>query len=170
MTMPEITPFSAAATDRRRFVGALLLLPSVIATPVSARISIPTVLFVCRYGSVKSPITRELFRRRASQRGVRVQAFSRGLQPEAHLGDALRAVVAADGIDPDRDGLHRLTRRDLRRADIAAVFDPLPPGMAARILHDWTDIGSFEQAYASEAPKVMARIDLLLDGIAARTP
>ena len=58
------------------------------------------VLFICQYGSVKSPIARELFRRRAKERGIAVIALSRGISPEAHIAPSLLAALKADGIRP----------------------------------------------------------------------
>ena len=128
-----------------------------------------TVLFICQYGSVKSAITRELFRRRALERGVQVTAISRGIELESHLAPQLRVTLAADGIDPASDGQHQLTRADLHRADMTIILDPLPKGWKARRVHDWTDIRSFNQFFETEKPRVLARIDQLLDEIVAQT-
>ena len=128
-----------------------------------------TVLFVCQYGSVKSAITRELFRRRALERDVQVTAMSRGIALESHLAPQLRATLAADGIDPERDGRHQLSKADLRHADMTVLLDPLPKDWTARRIHDWTDIRSFNQFYETEKPRVLARIDQLLDEIAVQS-
>lgn len=128
-----------------------------------------TVLFICQYGSVKSAITRELFRRRALERGVQVTAISRGIALESHLAPQLRATLAVDGIDPERDGQHQLTKADLHYANMTVILDPLPKDWKAKRIHDWTDIRSFNQFYESEKPRVLARIDQLLDEIVAQT-
>ena len=128
-----------------------------------------TVLFICQYGSVKSAIARELFRRRALERGVQVTAISRGIELESHLTPQLRATLAADGIDPESDGQHQLSKADLHHADMTIILDPLPKQWKARRVHDWTDIRSFNQFFETEKPRVLARIDQLLDEIVAQT-
>ncbi len=161
-------PFSTAQS--RRFVlGTILLAPLAVLPGIAiARPDPPRVLFICQFGSVKSAISRELFRRRAAERGIAAIAVSRGILPEMHLDPHLRALLASQGIDPARDGQHKLSRHDLRRADYAILFDKLPRGWNARNARDWTDLGSFNQSYATEEPRVKARIDQLLDEIAAK--
>lgn len=155
--------------SRRAVLGILLLAPlAALPNTAFARQSPSQILFVCRFGSVKSAISRELFRRRAAERGVAALAFSRGIQPESHLDSHLADRLVNQGIDPGRDGLHKLTRSDLRRADYTVLFDPLPPGWRGRNTHDWTDLGSFNQSYDTEEPRVKARIDQLIDEIMAR--
>ena len=154
---------------RRTILGSILVAPLVLSPRRAAGAKHrPHVLFVCQFGSVKSPISRELFRSRAAERGIAVIAASRGVQPEAHLDQQLRARLAAQGIDPGRDGLHKLGRSDLRQADYTVLLDLLPTGWHGRNVRDWTDLGSFNQSYATEEPRVKARIEALLDEIAAR--
>jgi protein-tyrosine-phosphatase len=124
------------------------------------------VLFICQYGSVKSPIARELFRRRAEERGIDVVAWSRGISPEAHLSPTLLIALKADGIDPGLDGLHKLTHAELRRADVTVLFDTLPAKWRAINVQDWTDTGSLNASYDAEKPKLLKRIDQLLDELA----
>ena len=147
-----------------RFLLILALL-----APANAFAKAPTVLFVCQFGSVKSPVARELFRKRARERGIAVTAFSRGITPEAHVAPLLRTALDAEGVNPERDGLHKLSRGSLRRATITVLFDRLPSGWAANRAQDWTDTGSLNQAYAAEKPRLLARIDALLDTIALKS-
>jgi len=81
-------------TIHRRHVLAGLLSGLAGASPALAGASqahIPTVLFVCQFGSVKSSAAREIFKRRAAARGIAVNVFSRGITPEAHASPALKA-------------------------------------------------------------------------------
>jgi Low molecular weight phosphotyrosine protein phosphatase len=123
----------------------------------------PTILFVCQFGSVKSPLARELFRRRAQERGITVNAFSRGITPEAHVAPRLRAALESEGINPEYDGLNALRRNDLRRATVTVLFDPLPVGWTGKRVQDWTDTGSLNESYETEKPRLLARIEALLD-------
>lgn len=154
---------------RRTVIAAMALAPLAALPGIAqAKPRAPRVLFICQFGSVKSAISRELFRRRAAERGIAATAFSRGIHPEVHLDPHLRERLAGQGIDPARDGQHRLTRRDLHRADYTVLLDPLPPGLTGRNLRDWTDLGSFNQSYDTEEVRVKAKIDQLLDEIAAQ--
>ena len=161
---------SFRTVQTRRTVKAAMMLAPLAALPglAQARPRAPRVLFICQFGSVKSTISRELFRRRAAERGIAATAFSRGIHPEAHLDPHLRDRLATQGIDPARDGQHQLSRSDLHRADYTVLLDPLPPGWHGRVTRDWTDLGAFNQSYDTEEPRVKARIDQLLDEIAAR--
>ena len=169
MSLEDLTiPFRASQS--RRAVLATILLAPLAALPglAVARSRPPRVLFICQFGSVKSAISRELFRRRAAERGIAAIAISRGIQPESHLDPHLRDRLAGHGIDPARDGQHKLTRGDLRRADYTVLLDSLPPGWIGRNPRDWTDLGSFNQSYGTEEARVKAKIEQLLDEIAVR--
>lgn len=136
----------------------------VVSTSVVAKRT-PNILFVCRFGSVKSPVAREYFRRRAAERGLVFSVKSRGITPEAHISESLLVSLKRDGIDQDRDGLHKLRHYDLRQADILVIFDTLPSGLKGKNLHDWTNTGSFNESFATEKPKLLLRIDALIDEI-----
>lgn len=169
MSLDDLTFPSRTSQSRRRVLATLLLAPLAALPAIAiARSHPPRVLFICQFGSVKSAIARELFRRRAAERGIAAIAVSRGIQPEAHLDPRLHDLLAGQGIDPARDGQHKLSRGDLRRADYTVLLDKLPPGWIGRNPRDWTDLGSFNQSYVTEEPRVKARIDQLLDEIAAR--
>jgi Low molecular weight phosphotyrosine protein phosphatase len=140
----------------------LILIVAVISSS-TALARTPTVLFVCQFGSVKSPVARELFRRRAQERGIAVIAFSRGITPEAHVAPRLRTALDSDGINPESDGLNALSYRDLRRANVTVLFDRLPRGWTGKRVRDWTDTGSLNESYEMEKPRLLARIDALLD-------
>ena len=146
-----------------------LVLIVALLTPANAFAKAPTVPFICQFGSVKSPVTRELFRQRAKERGIAVTAFSRGITPEVHVAPMLRTALDAEGVNPERDGLHKLSRGSLRRATITVLFDRLPGDWTANRTQDWTDTGSLNQAYAAEKPRLLSRIDALLDTIALKS-
>ena len=84
------------------------------------------VLFVCQFGSVKSAIAREHFRKAALDRKVEVKAISRGLTPEEHLSPKLSGELAADGIDAKAEPLRQLSADDVVASEIVVFFDPLP--------------------------------------------
>ena len=60
------------------------------------------VVFVCEHGSVKSMIAALWFNRLASERGLRFQAVSRGVDPDASIPDAVANNLRNDGFDANR--------------------------------------------------------------------
>ena len=79
---------------------ALIVIVGLLLLPSMAQTRVPTVLFICQAGTVKSAIARELMRRSAIARGVRVRVFSRGIAPEQHLSPQLKERLASEGINP----------------------------------------------------------------------
>lgn len=155
-------------TRRALFAGAAAA-SLLIATPTLAfRCRPPRILFVCQFGSVKSPIAREHLRAAAAERNIAVEVASRGITPEEHLSDALAHRLADDRIDTKKDGLHRLTPADLARADTVVAFDRLPEGFRHADLRDWSSVTSMNSNYSVARADVLARIDRLLAELKAR--
>jgi Low molecular weight phosphotyrosine protein phosphatase len=151
---------------------SLLLLPLgfLVAGRLGAAPKPPRILFVCQYGSVKSAITRELFKRRAREAGISVSVSSRGITPEAHLNPKVRDQLAVEGIDPDSQPLTRLRHRDLRKADIVIAFNPIPAEFGAPRSLDWSATPSVNDDYAKARPEIDRRIEGLLATIAEGQP
>jgi arsenate reductase (thioredoxin) len=126
----------------------------------------PRVLFICQFGTAKSAIAREFFRRRARERGVAVATFSRGLTLEDHISPSLGAALRGEGIDPAHDRPQVLARRDLRAADIVVFFNPLPPSLGPVAALDWTALPSVNENWPQARADLTQRIDALLDEIA----
>lgn len=126
------------------------------------------VLFVCRYGTVKSAIAREHFRRLAAARGLRVRIQSRGITPEDHFTPALAAALADDGVDARSEVIRTLAIADLDAADIIVVFDALPVEMGSWPVRDWSDMSSMNADYVAARAVLMPRLNALLDEIAVR--
>jgi hypothetical protein len=152
--------------DRRTLIAAVLAFVTMPIVAAAASPKPPTVLFVCEFGTAKSAIARELFRKRAGERGIAVKAFSRGLKIEDHVSPPLRQTLDADRIDPRRDGFAVLSVRDVRSADMVVTFTPIP--QRARTLLDWSDVPSVNDNYPVARAELDRRIDALLDTIAAR--
>jgi protein-tyrosine-phosphatase len=154
--------------NRRALIAAFLVaaaLPQILAAQSTAHS--PKILFVCQMGTVKSPIARELLKRRATQRGMVVEVKARGITPEPHLSESLRQTLAADGIDAAAEPLEKLTAADVASADLVIVFDKLPPAFRPRAEWDWSDLPSMLNDYAKARADLDRRIDSLLDGLAA---
>jgi protein-tyrosine-phosphatase len=123
------------------------------------------VLFVCQFGTVKSPVAREHFRRRAAERGILVEAVARGITPQEHMSGDLRLALRKDGINVRADPLRPLAPVDARRADVLVFFDNLPPWIRTSDRRDWTDLPSMNSDYAAARSDLIGRIDRLLDEI-----
>jgi protein-tyrosine-phosphatase len=126
----------------------------------------PRVLFVCEHGTVKSPIARELMRRRAAERGLAVSVRSRGVAPEDGTTPELVAALARDRIDPKRDPLRRLRPADLTWADIVVRFHPLPLQTGNKDVRDWGNTPSPNRAYSESMASLMRAVDALIDELA----
>jgi hypothetical protein len=152
--------------NRRTFLatGAALVVQSV---PGLAASKPPVVLFICEFGTAKSAIARELFRKRARERGIAATAFSRGLKIEDHISRPLKAKLDAEGIDPRRDGFAVLAAKDLRAADVVVTFAPLPAAFRPRKKLDWSALPSVNDAWPAARADLDRQIEGLLDTLAA---
>jgi Low molecular weight phosphotyrosine protein phosphatase len=158
---------------RRRFTSALLLVTALMVTNCSsipATQHKPKILFVCQAGTAKSAIARELFRKRARDRGVAVDVFSRGILLEDHISPELRQKLVVDGIDTRADPLQVLGAADLKAADMLVRFNPLPEGTVHPDIRDWSDLPSVNDDYANARKILDERIDKLLDEISSAPP
>lgn len=140
-----------------------------LASPHGPPVVTPSVLFICRYGTVKSPIGREVLKRRASEQGVAVTAYSRGLTLEDHITPRLAQALRADGIDIWSEPRRVLDPSDIARADVVVAFDRLPADLPSPT-HDWSDFPSFNEDYAVARAELDARLARLLDDLRRRRP
>lgn len=169
MTTPNSK--SSQCSRRRVLVASLAAVVSMVApTTLIASKRAPRVLFVCQFGTAKSAIARELFKRRAAERGIAVSVFSRGITPEPHLAVSTRDQLTAEGIDLDSEAVSRLQRADLRAADIVIAFNPLPATMAHGTMRDWSAVPSVNETYLLARADLDRRIDMLLDDVVKTHP
>lgn len=171
---PPFNPQAAGAgstrflSTRRQIIAATLFLAASCAARGKDRAT--RVLFICQFGTVKSPIARELTRRRAAERSVRLAVASRGISPEDHVSPELAGVLARDGVDIRREPVRTLIESDLSRADVIVAFDSLPAQFGAFPTRDWTDTPSVIADYAAARATLNARIESLLDEIETARP
>ena len=152
---------------RRSVIALAAVLGTTLSAPSLAvkRCRPRRVLFVCQFGTVKSPVAREFFRRRAAQRGLPVEAQARGITPQEHISRNLSLALQNDGINVRADPLRRLSPVDAKHADMVVFFDKLPPGLRATHVRDWTDLPSMNSDYRSARADLIRRVDQLLDEI-----
>lgn len=151
--------------DRRNFLvlgtASLIVAP---ATAASGRK--PRILFICQFGTVKSPIAREILKQRAAERGIAVGVTARGITPQQHITPELRRRLAHDGINPAAEPVRQLRRTDVAAADLVIAFDKLPPNLHPRHFKDWSDLPSMVNDYAHARAVLEGRIDQLLASLA----
>ena len=167
--MPVTNPdFTELAISRRVLITSALAASLIGACASARRNSAPVVLFVCQYGTAKSAISRELFRRRVRQRRLAIKAFSRGLTIEDHLTPELRQRLLADGIDPTLEPAQALQPQDWQHATLVVAFNTLPPAVPRAKVRDWTDLPSITDDYANTRAILDRRLETLIDELAGR--
>lgn len=154
---------NAAPFSRRQFIAATAGFALTAGCSTLPNSQPKTVLFICEFGTAKSVIARELFRRRAISRGIAVSAFSRGLVIEDHITPELRQRLAADGINPYSEPFKVLQPQDWRRASVIVAFNPLPDTVPESKVRDWTDTPSVVSQYAAARAVMDRKIEALLD-------
>jgi protein-tyrosine-phosphatase len=128
----------------------------------------PRILFVCQFGTVKSPIARELLKRRAAERGLAIKVAARGITPQRHMTPELLARLKRDGINPSAEPLQKLRASDISSADLVIAFDRLPADFRPRHFEDWSDLPSVVNDYDQARPILDGRIDQLLRSLPRR--
>ena len=125
----------------------------------------PKVVFVCEHGSAKSVIAAAEFERMAKERGVAVQVVSRGTNPDAEIGPAIRQGLHADGIDVGAAAKPiKVSAKDLEGAAKVVSFGPdlaerLPKGAKAA---DWSATPSPGKDYRAARDYIVKRMESLL--------
>lgn len=168
--MPVSSRSLDSVVGRHAFLGACVMLGvGLNDVRVHARnLKRPKILFICQYGTAKSAIAREVFRRHARLRGIDALVFSRGLTLEDHISPRLKGRLTAEGIDPKADLLKTLSRKDWIKADIVVAFNPLPTTIIHTDIRDWSDLPSMNDSYSTARAILDSRIDALLDEIQKR--
>jgi protein-tyrosine-phosphatase len=154
--------------NRRSMLFAAIAVALVPGTAYSAPHIPPRILFVCQFGTVKSPIARELLKRRAAERGLAVKVAARGITPQHHMTPDLLARLERDGINPSAEPLRKLRANDIAAADLVIAFDRLPANFRPRRFEDWSDLPSIVNDYDHARPILDARIERILQSLPRR--
>jgi hypothetical protein len=168
MSRKNLPAESVRIWGRRAFVAAGLLLA---ASPAFGK-RLPRrplrILFVCQFGTAKSAIAREIFKRKARERGMAIDVFSRGITLADHVSPPLRQRLDAEGIDTNAQPATVLAPQDWRRADMVIAFNPLPTGVKRSDIRDWSDVPSLNDDYVNARAILDKRLDALLDELLMR--
>ena len=148
---------------------AVLIPLQLLATPLPGQdLPAKPVVFVCEHGSVKSMIAAQWFNRMAAERGIRLQAVSRGVEPDAKIPEAVAANMRKDGFHLAGLVPVRLQETDLAQAHYvvaigakSALLDKMLEGFQR-----WDDIPPASVDYSAACDAMRARIKVLLDTLA----
>lgn len=127
----------------------------------------PRILLVCQFGTVKSPIARELLKRRAAERHVAIEVAARGITPQQHITPELLSRLTKDGINSAAEPLRKLGPDDIAGADLVIALDKLPAEYHPRRLEDWSDLPSMVNDYDHARAALDLRIDKLVERLSA---
>ena len=130
-----------------------------------------TVVFVCAHGNVKSLIASRWLERRAAERGVAVHAVARGLTPENPVPPAIAERLQRDGLAATGYEARALAPADVEQAARVVFIGAQPPDWIRHggvAVDSWDDIPPASERYEESRDAMRARIEALLDEIAAR--
>lgn len=123
-----------------------------------------SVVFVCLYGSAKSLIAAEYFRRLTAQRGLDIGAISAGTDPGLEIPRNVIKGLLKDGIDVRGRVPRQLTREDLTKAWRVISFgcdlaDMAPPGLT---VERWDNVPAVGEGFSAARDVIVAHLQRLL--------
>lgn len=128
------------------------------------------VVFVCEHGTVKSVMAAQWFNRLAAERNATVRAVSRGVAPDDAIPPPVARKLGEDGFDVSGFAPKRLEKADVDGAVHVVAIGVESPLLPQAKLSRWDDIPPASVDYAASRDAMRARIEALLDSLAARRP
>ena len=132
----------------------------------------PTVLFACERGAWRSPIAAAWFDRLAREKGLPHRAVSRGANPSGPLAAAAREGLQRDGFEVPAAPPVAVATDDVVKAQRIVVMGCAIPGreaLAAKVV-DWDDVPGSEAGYDAARDDIRARVQRLVEELAASSP
>ena len=132
-----------------KWIAAGLLVSGMVAISVPAVAAdqtekkAETVVFVCKFGSMKSQMAAAYFNRLAKERGLQLTAISRAFTPDKDIPKAVRDNMASEGLVPTNEDITSLTPEEAAGAYKVISFDELPQ----------ENIGGTKYTYWEGSPK-----------------
>jgi protein-tyrosine-phosphatase len=117
---------------RPKLIGAGIVLMglAIASTPLLAAESTAdkpgTIIFVCKYGSMKSQMAAAYFNRVAKERGLQLTAISRAFEPDKVIPDMIRENMAKEGLAPTNETIMSLKPEEAAGAANVVSFDEIP--------------------------------------------
>jgi arsenate reductase (thioredoxin) len=152
-----------------KLVGLVMLIASQgagVSVNAEERSAAP-VVFICEHGSVKSMIAALWFNRLASERGLRLQAVSRGVDPDAKVPDGVAQSLRNDGFDLTGVVPVRLQSGDLTQAAHVVAIRAHSPLFDALAMapERWDHIPAASVDYRASRDAIRLRVATLVDAL-----
>ena len=155
----------------RRFTLSVLL-PLLAATTLPAqqesKMAPPKIVFVCEHGAAKSVIAAKELEKLARERGISIQAVSRGTTPDPDIPLHVRTGLKADGIEIGTMKPVQVKPEDLRDAARVISFGPDISPVAGQMVRveDWSATPDVSGNFPAARDYIVKRLQTLLDQIA----
>jgi arsenate reductase len=147
----------------------LALFPLALMAQQTAGTPASKIVFVCEHGAAKSVIAAKELEKLARERGISLQAVSRGSTPDPEIPAAVRDGLKADGIDIGMMKPVRVKAEDLRDATMVITFGPDLSAIAdSKIkIEDWSATPTVTGNFEAARDYIVKRLQTLLDQMAA---
>jgi arsenate reductase len=124
----------------------------------------PTVVFVCEHGAAKSVIATMYFNKIAAERGLRVRATYRGVNPQTDLSVGALKGLRDDGLSTPDQKPSPITQADVDKASVIfAIGCTLPSSATASGKADtWDDVPE-DKGYAATRDAIKKHVEHLID-------
>jgi len=128
----------------------------------------PKIVFVCEHGAAKSVIAAKELEKLARERGISIQAVSRGKTPDPDIPLLVRTGLKADGIEIGTMKPVQVKPEDLRDAARVISFGPDLSAVTGQKLsvEDWSATPDVSQNFPAARDYIVKRLQTLLDQIA----
>jgi protein-tyrosine-phosphatase len=122
------------------------------------------VVFVCLHGAAKSVIAAEVYKRRAAEAGLEVEALALGLEPDPVMAPGAVRGLLAEGIDVSGSTPRAVTGADLADAAQVVAFGCDLGALAPAGLDvvQWPDVPAVSDGYGAARDRIGARVDALV--------
>jgi len=125
-----------------------------------------TVIFVCEHGAAKSIIAATYLNKIAKEKGLKLQVFARGTDPD--IGLSLYAVTGLieDGLTPIQLTPQKLLPEELETAQAVISFNALPDIYPNKsIVQYWENVPPVSENYAQARDVILIRINHLVNDL-----
>jgi len=145
-----------------------LLAVTTLAAQQESKIAQLKIVFVCEHGAAKSVIAAKELEKLARERGISIQAVSRGTTPETDIPLLVRTGLKADGIEIGTMKPVHVKPEDLRDAARVISFGPDVSAIAGQKLkvEDWSATPDVSGNFPVARDYIVKRLEILLDQIA----
>jgi arsenate reductase len=126
----------------------------------------PTVVFVCEHGAAKSVIATAYFNKIAAERGLRMRATYRGVNPQSDLSATALKGLRDDGLTVPDQKPSAIAQKDVDAAAIIfAIGCTLPASATASGKgNSWDDVPD-DQGYGATRDAIKKHVERLVDDL-----